>query len=81
MMRAQEQMTAFLQGTAAYMQAVGPAIQSGRLPAGPAVEIYAAFARNFQLGKSAEDALDRLVGAGRQSPAKAPEGEDKEQGR
>lgn len=76
MMRAQEQMTAFLQGTAAYMQAVGPAIQSGQLPAGPAVEIYAAFARNFQLGKSAEDALDRLVEQAAKAPPKPPEGQD-----
>lgn len=60
MMRNQEQMSLFLQGTAQYMSAMAPAVQQGAMPMKAAVEIYTAFARNFNLGKSAEDALDRL---------------------
>lgn len=60
-MRAQEQMAGFLQGTAQYMSAMGPAVKEGAIPAEAAVEVYSAFARQFQLGKSAEDALDKLA--------------------
>lgn len=58
--RSQEQMTRFLEGTAAYGQAMAPVLQAfpGAKPA--VVEIYTSFARNFKLGKSAEDALDQL---------------------
>lgn len=58
--RNQEQMNLFLQGTAQFIQAVGPAIQSGQFPPDVAMEIYSAFARSFKLGKQAEDALDSL---------------------
>jgi hypothetical protein len=58
--RNQQTMAEFVQGTAAYIQAVGPAVQAGLLPADVAVDIYAAFARNFKLGKSVEDTLDRM---------------------
>jgi hypothetical protein len=43
----------------------------------PVMEIYAAFARNFKLGKQAEDALDALADTARQAgavpPARAPD--------
>lgn len=54
----QEQMKAFLEGTAAYASAVGPMVQQHVMPGEVAVEIYSAFARNFRLGKQAEGALD-----------------------
>jgi hypothetical protein len=57
--RNQEQMTFFVQGTAQYMQAAMGAVQAGMEPE-PLIEIYSAFARNFKLGKQAEDALDRM---------------------
>lgn len=60
LMRAQEQMTAFLQGTAQFIAAVGPAVKEGMFPAQAGIELYAAFARQFNLGKAAEDALDKL---------------------
>lgn len=66
MMRNQEQMTGFLQGTAQFMSAIGPAVQNGAVPQDVAVEIYAAFARAFQLGKSAEDAIERMGKASQQ---------------
>lgn len=60
--RNQEQMNLFLQGTAQFIQAVGPAVQTGQFPPDVAMEIYSAFARSFKLGKQAEDALDGLSG-------------------
>ena len=58
--RNQENMSNFLNGTAQYISAVGPAVQAGQMPGDVAVEIYTAFARNFKLGKQAEDALDKM---------------------
>jgi hypothetical protein len=60
MTRNVQMMTQFLQGTAQYMQAMGPAVQAGYMGAPEAVAIFASFARNFRLGKQAEDALDKL---------------------
>lgn len=54
----QEQMKGFLEGTAAYAGAIGPMVQEGVMDPKVAIEIYSAFARNFRLGKQAEDALD-----------------------
>lgn len=56
----QQVMAEFVQGTAAYIQAAGPAVQVGLLPPNVAVDIFTAFARNFKLGKQVEDSLDKL---------------------
>lgn len=74
----QEQQSLFLQGTAQYLQAVGPMVQEGVMPPDVAVEIYAGFARSFRLGKQAEDAIDRLAdqvrkNAGQPKPPSAEE--------
>jgi hypothetical protein len=61
MTRNQTMMTQFLTGTAEFIGAIGPAVQEGFFPAEAAVEIYSAFARNFRLGKQAEDALDSMA--------------------
>jgi hypothetical protein len=58
LMRIQQQMQLFIQGTAAYVQAVGPLVQEGAMPPHIAIEIYSAFARQFKIGKQAEDAID-----------------------
>lgn len=63
--RNQQTMNLFLQGTAQFMAAVGPMIQIAPQAIGPAVEVYMAFGRQFKLGKSAEDALDKLAEAAR----------------
>lgn len=55
------EMAEFLQGTAQYFNTMAPIIQSAPAAAGEAAEIYSAFARQFNLGKQAEDALDRMV--------------------
>lgn len=59
----QNNMNLFLQGTAQYAQAMGPIVMAPQFQSlMPAVmEIYAAFARNFKLGKQAEDALDSVA--------------------
>jgi hypothetical protein len=59
--RNQQVMGEFVNGTAAYIQAVGPAVQAGLMPANVAVDIYSAFARNFKLGKQVEDSLEKLA--------------------
>lgn len=56
----------FLQGTAAYFQAVAPMVQSGTMSREGALELFAATARLFTLGKSTEDALDREIAAARE---------------
>lgn len=61
LMRNQQQMQGFMQGTSRYLQAVAPAVMQGVLPPEIAVEIFSAFARQFRLGKQAEDALDQLA--------------------
>lgn len=58
--KSRTEMAQFLQGTAQYMQTVGPLVQEGVVPAQIALEIYAAFARTFNLGKSAEDAVEQI---------------------
>jgi hypothetical protein len=58
--REQQQMGQFVQGTASYMQSVGPMVETGAMALKPAIDIYTAFARKFKLGKQAEDALDQL---------------------
>jgi len=72
--RNQEQMQFFVQGTAQYMTAAMGAVQAG-MPIEPLVEIYSAFARNFKLGKQAEDALDRLAEDARKPKPPKPDPE------
>jgi hypothetical protein len=71
LMRNQEQMGLFLQGTAQFLSAIGPMVKEQAIPKETAVELYAAFARQFQLGKSAEDALEKL-GKSAQQPQQDP---------
>lgn len=56
----------FLQGTAAFFQGVAPMVESGALSQEGALEIYAATARLFTLGKSTEDALEREIQAAKE---------------
>lgn len=81
MTRWQKQMSDFLTGTANYIKAVGPAVQSGQMPPQIATEIYAAFARHYKLGKAAEDALDQMseAAAKPQPPKPDPEMEKAKQ--
>lgn len=73
--RSQEQMGLFLQGTAQYASAMAPILQTEPGAKAPILQIYAAFARHFKLGKSAEDALDSMIEAAQQpqEPQPSPE--------
>lgn len=57
--RSQQQMTAFIGGLAQYVAAVGPMVEKGIMPPDIAIELLAAFARQYKLGKQAEDTLAR----------------------
>lgn len=63
MRQVQGNMSAFLEGTASFIQAIGPAVEAGFMPADAAIDLYQPFARSFHLGKQAEDALERLSDA------------------
>lgn len=58
--RSLEQMTQFIQGTGQFVQAVSGMVQAAPPLLAPFLEVYASFARKFDLGKQAEDALDKL---------------------
>lgn len=59
--RQKAEVSQFLQGASAYFAAVAPLVQQGALPADAAVEIFAATSRMFNLGKSVEDTLEKMV--------------------
>lgn len=70
------EMAEFLQGTAAFFGTMAPVVKDNPASAVPAAEIYAAFARQFSLGKQAEDAIDQMADmAKQQADQGAPEGE------
>ncbi|MBM3273541.1 MAG: hypothetical protein FJZ00_00200 [Candidatus Sericytochromatia bacterium] len=70
--RSQEQMSQFVTGLGAFITAVGPAVQAGAMPMDVVSDLLTGFARQFKLGKQAEDALDRLS-AQAQAQAQAPQ--------
>jgi len=59
--RNQATMSAFLQGTAQYIQAMAPIVQIAPSAIPAVLEVYSAFSRQFKLGKQAEDALAKLI--------------------
>lgn len=67
-----QEMAEFLQGTAQYFSAMAPLVQSSPAAAEPVAEIYGSFARQFNLGKQAEDALDRLVAMAKEAAKNPP---------
>lgn len=73
--RNQQNMSLFLQGTAQFAQAMGPIVMTFKEMTPVVMEVYSAFARNFKLGKQAEDALDSVADKARQAVAqpKPPE--------
>lgn len=57
-----QEMAEFLAGSASFFQGMEPIVtQGGPAAAEGALTIYAAATRNFDLGKSAEDAIDKMV--------------------
>jgi len=59
--KGRQEMAEFLQGTAQFFSTMAPIVQQAPQAAGPIVEMYASFARQFNLGKQAEDALDQFA--------------------
>lgn len=70
--RSQEQMSNFVTGLGSFITAVGPAVQVGAMPMDVVADLLGGFARQFKLGKQAEDALDRLSSEA-QKKAQAPQ--------
>lgn len=67
-----QEMSEFLGGTGQYFQAMAPLVQTSPKLAEPVAEIYGSFARYFNLGKQAEDALERLVAMAKEAAANPP---------
>lgn len=65
-------MAEFLQGTGAYFANMQPVVAAGGAAvAEPVIELYAAATRNYDLGKSAEDSLDKLIAVAKQQADQA----------
>lgn len=72
MTRNQQNMSMFLQGTAQFAQAMGPIVMTFKEMTPAVMEVYSAFARNFKLGKQAEDALDNVADNAKQMAQQPP---------
>lgn len=70
--RKRQDMAAFLEGTGQFFGTMAPLVQQSPALAAPIAEIYAAFARQFSLGKQAEDALEKMIAQAQQAAAAAP---------
>lgn len=66
------EMSEFLNGTATFFATMAPIIQQAPAAGEPIAKMYLAFARQFNLGSQAEDALDQFVEMAGQS-AKSPQ--------
>jgi hypothetical protein len=69
--RRKGEMSEFLNGTAQFFAAMGPVVMQAPQMAVPVAEIYAAFARQFNLGKQAEDALENMALMAKQAAEQA----------
>lgn len=58
--RARGEMEGFLRGTAEFFGAMAPVVQQAPQMAEPITDLYATFARQFNLGKQAEDAIEQM---------------------
>jgi hypothetical protein len=72
MTRNQNNMNLFLQGTAQFAQAMAPIVMQAPQSLPVVMEVYTAFARNFKLGRQAENALDGLADQARQIAQQPP---------
>jgi hypothetical protein len=70
--RNQQTMNMFLQGTAQFGQAMGPIIMADASMKPMVMEIYGAFARQFKLGRQAEDAIDAATEQAEKSAKQPP---------
>ena len=70
--RNQQTMNLFLQGTAQFGQAMGPIIMADASMKPMVMEIYGAFARQFKLGRQAEDAIEKATEHAQQNANQGP---------
>jgi hypothetical protein len=63
----------FVQGTAQFWQAIGPLVMADKGVMPVAVEVYTSMARNFKLGRQAEDALESLAEKAQQAADAPPQ--------
>jgi hypothetical protein len=70
--RNQQTMNMFLQGTAQFGQAMGPIIMADASMKPVVMEIYGAFARQFKLGRQAEDAIESATEQAQKSADQPP---------
>jgi hypothetical protein len=71
--RRKGEMAEFLNGTAQFFSAMQPVVMSAPQLAEPVAEIFAAFGRHFNLGKQAEDALEKMAEIAREAAKAAME--------
>lgn len=76
--RGRGEMAEFLQGTAQFFSAVAPIIGQAPQAAGPVAEMYSSFARQFNLGKQAEDALEQFIQLAKQAASQPRPNPEKE---
>ena len=77
--RRKGEMSEFLQGTANYFATMAPLVQQSPRMAGPITSMYASFARQFSLGKQAEDSVEELVAMAKEEAQKSAQGPTPEQ--
>jgi hypothetical protein len=75
--RNQQTMNLFLQGTAQFGQAMGPIIMADASMKPMVMEIYGAFARQFKLGRQAEDAIDAATEQAEETAKQPPQPDPK----
>lgn len=71
--RNQSIMNNFLQGTAQFAAAMGPLVMQSPQLLPMVFEIYAAFARQFKLGRQAEAAIDKAIDGARKQSQQPPQ--------
>ncbi len=76
--KSRSEMSEFLNGTANFFSVMAPVVAKAPTSAAPLAKMYGAFASQFSLGKSAEDALDQFIDLAEQAanqPQPNPEAE------
>lgn len=69
--KGRDEMSAFLQGTAQFFSTMQPVVASAPAAAAPLAKMYASFARQFNLGKAGEDAIDQFAKMAEEQAASA----------
>lgn len=71
--RIKGELSEFLNGTAQYMQTMAPLVAQSPQAIEPLLNLYAVFARQFNLGQQGEAAIDQLIALGKAAGQEKPE--------